>query len=163
MKLWMLVLTSMALASCDQRQPKLTDAQVEKFRKEEPGFTEECVQKFRWGGLNALPRDAHECYKFDSPRRWKGFAYLGFETSRFCPEPAHDCSNDTPGDYIWLSAAPSIKAPPWDGDTSPQLFEVDFIGRKTTYPGHYGHGAFEQEIIADRLISMKRIEIPNEE
>ena len=35
-----------------------------------------------------------------------------------------------------------------------EVYSVSFIGRKTKYPGGYGHlGLFEAEIIVDRVIA----------
>lgn len=41
------------------------------------------------------------------------------------------------------------------------MYEVEFIGRRTLYPGMQGHmGMSKHELIVDRLISMKEIEAP---
>lgn len=134
---------------------------MEKLRVGDPGMTEECLNKIRWGGIEAATGKIEDCYKFDPPRRWKGLFFTGFEVSRFCPEPARECSDDTPGEHIWLAQGPSIQIPRRNGESGPEpeLFRVDFIGRKTTYPGGHGHtGASEEEIIVDRLISLKQVE-----
>lgn len=39
-----------------------------------------------------------------------------------------------------------------------ELFRVEFIGRRTVYPGTYGHlGGYDHYIIADRVISIEPV------
>lgn len=139
----------------------MSDAQMQQLRADEPGMTDECLEKIRWGGVEALTAPVEKCYKFDPPRRWKGLWFGEFETSRFCPEPARECSSGTPGEWIWAEAGPGVVVPHYNGESSAIMFDVDFIGRKPSYPGGYGHlGRYNQEIIIDRMISMKRIQPP---
>jgi len=38
---------------------------------------------------------------------------------------------------------------------------MDFMGRRTMYKGPYGHmGGSDQELVVDRVISMKEVEAP---
>lgn len=147
------------VVGCNQRQPRLTDAQVKELKAAEPGFKDECVEKMRWGGPEALTGEQEDCYKLDPPQRWKGLVYGAFETARFCPQPARECSDDTPGETIWLGIGPSVELPPSDGDIRPAVYAVDFIGRKTSFRRKYGAQGYDQEIMVDRLISMKKIEV----
>ena len=143
-----------------QREPRVSEAEIRQLHADAPGMTDECLNKIRWGGLEALT-GVEECYKFDPPRRWRGIYFGAFEQSRFCPAPAIECSYDTPGETIWLKPGPSMTIPRYNGEATSVLFEIDFVGRKTSYRGNYGHlGGSDQEIIIDRLISMKRLEEP---
>jgi hypothetical protein len=161
MKPWALVLASMALVSCDQRQPKLTDDVLQNLKAAMPGITDECFDKARWGGIEAMPSEVDKCVKMEPPKRWIGLWENGFESSRFCPAPARECDGNTAGEYIWLSESSSVQLPAYNGEDRPPLYAVEFIGRKTAYPGPAGHmGMAEQEIIVDRLISMKRVDRP---
>jgi hypothetical protein len=104
----------------------------------------------------SLPTD--QCYKMTKPQRWRGLWRDDFEGSRFCPAPAHECSDKTGGDHIWLSpSAPLAKevGPPGG------LYALEFFGRRTLYRGKYGHfGGSDFELIVDRLIAIKEIEAP---
>jgi len=41
------------------------------------------------------------------------------------------------------------------------LYAVEFVGRRTAVPGHYGHmGASDYELIVDRFISLNQIAPP---
>ena len=157
MKLWTLVLASMALVSGDQRQPKLSNEQVQKLKAAMPGITDECLDKVRWGGIEAMPSEIDKCFKMEPQRRWNGLYVTGFEWSRFCPAPAPECSDTSTGRYITLddSAAPAL--PAYAGEESPPRYEVEFVGRKTVFPID-GPSVPIYEMVVDRLISIKRIE-----
>lgn len=97
-----------------------------------------------------------QCFEMDPQRHWKGLWHNEFEGSRFCPAPAKECSWQTPGEKVWLSF-PERKSY-LDLDSQPGIYEVDFIGRETSYSGNYGHmGASNREMLADRLISIKQL------
>jgi hypothetical protein len=97
------------------------------------------------------------CYRFGAQQHWKGEWRLEMESSTFCPAPSRNC----PKDYqskLWLEfqkgAEPrENKYPP--GGT----FAIEFDGRKNLLPGTFGYaGMFENEVIVDRVISMKKVE-----
>ena len=97
------------------------------------------------------------CFALTPPQRWHGLWRNDFEGSRFCVAPAASCANDTPGDWVWLGYSFGLQP----GVAPGGLYEVDFIGRKTTVRGHYGHmGGSDYEMIADRMFSMRQIEAP---
>ena len=135
---------------------------MRQIRLEEPGMKQECLEKMRWDGPQALPLPLEDCFQFDAPRRWTGRWFIAFEVSRFCPDTARQCSLQEPGEWIWLTTAPSVSLPQYKGPQALiSAFKVDFIGRKSTYPGGYGHmESADQEIIIDRMISMKRVGPP---
>ncbi len=119
-------------------------------------MTEACVEKVRRDGIDALPSDWQQCFKWTPPQRWQGLWVDGFEFSRFCPSPATECSSAISGKWIWLSESPSAHLPVYRGEPSAPVYAVDFVGRKTAYPGRYS-GLADQEIIVDRMISMRRL------
>ena len=54
-----------------------------------------------------------------------------------------------------------LKVPGIDAETPPGgLYALDFIGRRTAHGGVNGDGPLAQELIVDRLISIKQIEAP---
>jgi hypothetical protein len=157
-RLFFLVAVAALLVGCHHRKPRFSDAEMRKIRAEVPGVKDECLEIIRWGGVEALSRSEEECYKFDPPRRWTGLWLGGFETSRFCPEPTRECPDDAPGEMIWLEVGPTAHVPAWDRKTAAGMWRVDFIGRKSSFHGQYGHmGASNEEIIMDRLLSIKRV------
>lgn len=122
-------------------------------------MTEACLKTLQYGGVEALPASDQNCYKFDPPRRWQGLWYGAFEMSRFCPEPANDCLDDHTNEKIWLEASPSAHVSfPKDDKTTAGLWQVDFVGRKSSVHGGYGHlGGSNEEILIDRLLAIKRV------
>jgi hypothetical protein len=159
MRLLLVCIGAALLVGCHHRQPKMSDAQMAELRADEPGMKEECLDKIRWGGIEAIPSGLEECYKLDPPQRWRGIWYAAFEVSRFCPESERQCSLAGPGEWIDLEEGHGVVLPRYDGEPSPIAFDIDFIGRKTSYPGHFGHPPGQSDvIIVDRLISAKSIQ-----
>jgi len=147
---------AMVLVSCDQRQPKLSEEQVRKLKAAMPGITDACLDKVRWGGIEAMPPGLDKCFKMTPQGHWAGLWENGFESSRFCPAPATECSGPAGGEYIWLSASPGVRLPTYQGEDRAPIYAVEFLGRKTAYRGVYSGGA-PQEIIVDRMISMTKL------
>lgn len=140
------------------RAPKFSDAEMRNFQADMPGMTNACLETLKWGGIEALPNRLNECFKFDRPRRWEGIWWHSMENSTFCPAPARDCPED-PERELWLDFSgakpPAAVYPP--GGT----FAVEFIGRRNVGGGAFGHfGMFRNQVIVDRLISLKQIEPP---
>ena len=109
-------------------------------------------------------QDPGRCLKYDGPRRMKGLWRNDFEGSQFCPAPAKTCgyvmSDKRTNPVIWLDFSVSLPAD-HKGNGLGGLYAIDFIGRRSAYPGYYGHmGVFDEEVIVDRMISMKEIEPP---
>ena len=150
------ILTAALLVSCNRQQPKLSDEQVQKLRMTYPGMTDACVDKARWGGIEALPDDWEQCFRWGPQQRWSGLYVTGFEWSRFCPAPARECSARSPGEFIDLDESPAVKLPGYEGEESPPVYDVEFVGRKTVFPMPGPDGP-KNEIIVDRLISMKKL------
>ena len=148
------------LAGCNPQKPRLTDAQVAAVRASDPGMTDACLEKMRWGGVEAMPERVDQCYKFDKPRRWKGLWRKQFEGSIFCPAGS-PCPDDQSAveNEIWLEFASEHSVP--NEVKSGGVYEVEFIGRRSIGEGHFGHlGMSRNDIIVDRLISTKLLEPP---
>jgi hypothetical protein len=148
------------LAACHPQKPKMTDAQVAAMRASDPGMTDACLEKLRWGGVEAMPQRTDQCYKFDKARRWKGHWINQFEGSIFCPAGS-PCPDERSGaaNAIWLEFSSTR---PVQNELKPGgVYEVEFIGRRSIGEGHFGHmGMSPNDIIVDRMISMNQIEPP---
>ena len=118
-----------------------------------PGITEGCLNKIKYGGIEAMPSSTDECFEMTPARQWKGLWRREFENSRFCPSPAGSCSYQTAGDRIWLSGKALTSSASDEG-----LYEVEFVGRQTARKGSYGHlSAFDYEIIVDKIINLRPV------
>jgi hypothetical protein len=120
--------------------------------------------------LREVPTD--QCYKMDPPRRFRGIWIDEFEGQAFIPEGATPPEwprgeRQSPGwqqqfdraqaASIWLDVDRVNLGHEFNRGSRKLL--IDFIGRKTTYTGAYGHmGMSGNEIIVDRVISVKPVE-----
>lgn len=98
-----------------------------------------------------------ECYRMLPPQRYQGVWVNEFEGSRFYPDwrtvPA---SRDEA--RIWLDVE---RVGLRDLEPNGQAYLVEFEGRRTMYPGLFGHlGEAEHELIADRIISIRKVGPP---
>ena len=150
------------LASCEGQPPKpksimerleagnLSAEDVQRVTSAFPGMTKSCIEKVRVGGVNAMPKQAEDCFEMMPSQFWRGIWFDGFEGSQFCAAPATDCSFEMKP-RVWIDV-PGRKCCTFD------LYDVEFIGRRTKYPGVFGHmGGFDHEMVVDRMISMRRI------
>ena len=151
-----IAVAALALMGCHKQVPKVSEQAIRAIHASEPGMTDECLDKIRWGGIQAMPNAIDQCFRMDRPRRWRGLWLNAFEYSRFCPAPAHECSYGDPRTSFWLTGSRSVRLPQYQGQPQSPVYEVEFIGRKTAFPGHY-EGGSQQEIIVDRMISMKPV------
>lgn len=120
--------------------------------------------------IGSLPTD--QCFKMEEARRFRGVWINDFEGQAFIPEgtkppewPADNLDKTqwrkqfdvARAQAIWLDmsrveASAGLR-------TKARKVLVEFIGRKTAYPGFYGHmGMSGHEIIVDQLISAKPVE-----
>ncbi|RDE04817.1 hypothetical protein [Sphingomonas aracearum] len=117
------------------------------------------------GVLDSLPLD--QCYKMEEPRRYRGIWIDEFEGQAFLPEGASppERPRGDPRSPGWREQAERARAArTWldvsrtdlrhDFRPEGRRVRLDFVGRKTLYPGAYGHmGGSANEIIVDRVIS----------
>jgi hypothetical protein len=117
-----------------------------------------CEHEAIEGGVRVIAAtQVDQCFKMTAPQRWQGLWRNNFEGSEFCEAPAKRCPGGDNRDFVELSIRSPLRGA---RDTPPGgLYAIDFIGRKTLYPGVYDGGAPE-EIIADRLISIRLVEPP---
>jgi hypothetical protein len=128
-----------------------------------PGITAACLEKARFGGINAINSlGVEQCYEMAPARTWRGLWRNDFEGSRFCPEPMKDCGYDTPGDDIWLSYSQGLKPQRlWPREGTGRMYQVKFIGRLTAKRGHYAHfGSSDYEVVVDRVLSIRTLQEP---
>jgi hypothetical protein len=111
--------------------------------------------------IASLPTD--QCFKMTTPQRMRGLWRNDFEGQAFCAAPARECpagkwKPKEPG-VAWIDFASSL---PGSADTPPGgLYEIDFVGRETAYPGLYGeYGFYNHEVVVDRLFSITEVEAP---
>jgi hypothetical protein len=101
-----------------------------------------------------------QCVRFTKPQRIRGLWRDEFEGSDFCKSPARTCAFRSPETSTWLSFAdPKLERRQPTG----ALYVIDFIGRRSLYAGigMYGHmGMSANEVIVDRMISIKQLEAP---
>jgi hypothetical protein len=105
-----------------------------------------------------LPDD--ECYRMEPARRWRGLLRRTEDGEQFCPEPAKECSYESSRDRTWFAwktadVAKALGRLPGSG-----LYFVDLVGKHTAVKGRYGWGDYDNEIVVDRLLSLKQLEGP---
>ena len=126
-----------------------------------------CAYHIEPGVIGSLPTD--QCYKMEAPRRYRGVWIDEFEGQRFIPEgtnpPEWPRTDPKSAGWreqferarlatIWLDVERAN--PGHERQRGGRMAFIEFIGRKTMYPGDYGHmGMSGQEIVVDRLISLR--------
>jgi len=168
-----LMLVCGLLGGCDREAerwvPALSDEVIQKMKAQDPGLTDACLEKMRWGGFEAMPEELDQCFRLTEPRRWKGVLHYDLEESRFCADAVEQCPPPANREGLtWLSFSSKVKLPEMlltrPSDPLRRDFEIEFIGRRTLYPGHYGHmGTWPNEIMVDRLISVREVADTKEE
>jgi hypothetical protein len=105
-------------------------------------------------------RPWEQCLRFTEAQRWSGVWDHGWEWSNFCAGSTEHClvdkkSLDAAKPGTWLTFAENASP----GDDLPDgIHRVEFVGRRTKYPGHFGHmGMYEHEMVVDRVISIQTI------
>ena len=90
------------------------------------------------------------------PKRWRGIMALGEEMRKFCEGETTQCDRSQPGEKVWLS----FTKEGWEqrADVGGGIYRVEFVGRKTIFPGSFGHlSGYDAEIVVDRLVSIKKL------
>ena len=117
--------------------------------------------------LGSLPID--QCYKMEKARRYRGVWVDEFEGQRFIPEGTNppEWPKTNPHSPGWKEQAERARLATTWLNTSRVTVDrnsrrsgarrfIEFVGRKTMFPGAYGHmGMSGQEVIVDRVISLR--------
>lgn len=125
------------------------------------------------GEVRLVSTPAEQCYKMLPSRRYRGIWLDEFEGSRFFEAaPSAEAVKIIVGrDRLrgpsgeWLSWAGRIddKVLPRKSPNS-RMMVLDFVGRRTAYPGSYGHfGMSKSYIVVDRLLTARQIYLSTEE
>jgi hypothetical protein len=127
---------------------RISLTEVAEIRRALPGYKDACIREIQYRDPMMPPHmDVDECYEMTPSRRYRGLWRGGFEVSIFCPEPARRCDRSR-DKGVWLSGQIGKREP------AHELYAVDFIGRRTRYPGGFGHiNAATYELVVDRLLS----------
>ncbi|ALJ14421.1 hypothetical protein [Sphingopyxis macrogoltabida] len=145
----------MTVQACERQRPVVSEELVRELKDELPGITEQCLNRLRYGGIDAMPTRADQCFEMGPKKLWKGLWRNDFEGSRFCASPAESCSSDTSGERIWLSDPDNILRVK-TGDEA--LYRIEFWGRRTLKAGAHGHlGGSDHDLIVDEVISLARM------
>ena len=126
-----------------------------------------CAYHIDAGTIGSIPTD--QCYKMEPPRRYRGIWVDEFEGQAFIPEGSTppEWPRADPKSAGWRQQFERARAATiWldmsrvyvDGEHRPRgrKWIIEFVGRKTMYPGEYGHmGLSGHEIIVDRVLSLK--------
>lgn len=115
-------------------------------------------------------RPTDQCVRMEPPRRYRGIWVDAFEGQRFIADgtapPEWPRTDPTSPGWreqaeraraaaIWLDVS-RVQGVGHDYRNGPRRMAIEFVGRKTMFPGAYGHmGMSSNEIIVDRLISLK--------
>jgi hypothetical protein len=123
-----------------------------------------CGHSFVEDGIEVFePVPDEQCYRFGPRMRMRGLWLYQFEGSEFLQnyvEPP-DISTFYRND-VWLNWS-RIYVPCLSPrrQQKPVIFAIDFIGRKSAYPGHYGHlGRSRNLILAEKVLSIRRLDSP---
>lgn len=126
------------LSNCDQPQAKVSDENLQKIRGGIPGMTQNCLEKIRFGGIEAMQDRVDRCFEMTKLQRWNGLWTRDIELSRFCPTPARQCSRTPDTGSIWLTSEASAL------DAIQRLpvptYRIQFVGRRTMRPGPWAFG-----------------------
>lgn len=131
-----------------------------------------CTYRIDTNVMGSLPTD--QCFRMEPPQRYRGIWIDEFEGQQFVPEgqtvpdwprgdvrsaKGREAFDRARAATIWLDVDHADVGHDWRNGGR-RMF-VEFIGRKTAYPGSYGHmGMSGHELIIDRMISMR--ECPRE-
>lgn len=110
--------------------------------------------------ITSLPTD--QCFRMSQPRRMQGIWIDEFEGSRFLPEARDITRAEVGSGGIWLNIDTKKLPARYRSlsDEKLRAFEIDLIGRQTAVAGRHGHmGGSDHEIIVDRLISIRPVEV----
>jgi hypothetical protein len=164
----LLVATVLLLTACSPRPgapdpesyQRIRDRMIVRFHLE-PLAGYPCSYPTKVEGITVMATlDDDQCYRFNPPERIDGIWINEFENSALLT-PTQFAKFNTPEGTIdgWLdirTALPSRLRDShgrYDGN-----FHIVFIGRRSAYPGHFGHmGMAPNLVLVDKLISIERL------
>lgn len=154
----LVALFAFLVAACDRAAPKLDDVVLRRIRTAYPGMTEACLDRIKYGGIEAMPMHVEKCFRMTSPQRWRGLWRDDFEGQHFCSSRVQVCSYEKEGERIWITFKSGTR--PTKRSATGRVFTIDFVGRRTLLPGHHGHmGVSQHEIVVEKLISFSPIPV----
>lgn len=101
---------------------------------------------------------SEKCYRFNPPERMRGIWLDEGEDAEFLP-------NATASPVVWAwspdgTALEFARSEPFLGSRQ-QYWAIEFVGRRATYPGQYGHlGMRRHLIIVDEVLSAHPVPPP---
>lgn len=127
-----------------------------------------CASAERVGGSTSIVGiPTEECVKMLPSHRYRGIWLDEFEGSRFFEGVSRPqdvkaiIRRRKPGESFgeWLSLArPMDDKIPTKNSPKSRMVALDFIGRRTAYPGRYGHfGMSKDYIVVDQLLSAREV------
>ena len=103
-----------------------------------------------------------DCYRFDEERRFKGVWRNEFEGSSFYEGLASLPNAHRNRSEVWLDFSRHAIENGSHKELfprAPSIAQIEFIGRKTSVSGSYGHfGSYSHFIVVDRVLSMQEIQ-----
>lgn len=146
---------ALLLPACTAKPEAPDDPDAAVFLAENPGLTKECAAEARKNVMAGGTADVENCYELTAPKRWSGLLDLGWEWSNFCPAPAAKCYSSSEHGDVWTEFAHDANGGPRLQDG---LYEVEFVGRRTVQPGHFGHlNQYDYYMVVDRMISVRKL------
>lgn len=118
------------------------DRMKERFPELQTIFGPSCI----WKRAGSVPVD--QCFKMEAPQRWRGLWRYEGEGSWFCPKPVEKCTRRVSGPW-WALVGDRPKA------EALHIYEIEFLGRRTTYPLSYLMVDHNHLILVDRLIAIR--------
>lgn len=130
-----------------------TREELEKLIAVNPGLIKECREDLQRYGSRAILFGYDECFEKMPARRWSGLWERGWEWTSFCRETAKECPIRADHGDIWLEGAEAAYKGP---ELVDGLYRIEFVGRRTKYPGYFGHlNQYDHLMVVDRMISVR--------
>ena len=145
------------LCGCSDAEPAYpkTRDELEKLAAANPGLTETCREDLQRDGIDAIALRDDECFEKLPAQRWRGLWDRGWEWTSFCPAPARECPIRADHGDIWLERAEDAYKGP---ELADGLYQIEFVGRRTKFPGHFGHlNQYDHLMVVDRIVSIRLV------
>ncbi|WP_156442938.1 MULTISPECIES: hypothetical protein [unclassified Sphingomonas] len=126
--------------------------------------TTRCYRRETHGGTPVLGSiGTRLCHELDAPKRFRGIFFDEFEGQLFIEGSPPGPPYREPQERVWPSFDGATTFDKGtkntlidDGSGSTRVFEIEFIGRKTSRKGRYGHfGMSQHEVVIDRVVRLR--------